>query len=206
MPSFSEVVLPLARDRELVVFDLDNTLIEESRYLFAGYAAVAAVAAGDDAKLARTLAAWLRDEFECSGRERLFDRMAAAWPQVKGTVADWLEQLRGVEVELPVFPWVEELCAALPALPMAILTNGNAAQQRNKYRLMQPAALRDRMRLYCAAEIRSKPSPAGLWRILEDHRCPPHAALMIGDAESDAACAAAAGVSFVMVPPAGPAR
>jgi FMN phosphatase YigB (HAD superfamily) len=196
-----ETLLSRVQGKRLVVFDLDNTLMDETRYLFAGYEAVARVAAGNSASLARNLTAWLRDEFESGGRERLFERMAERYPAVRGTVEDWLSELRTVKVDLAMLPWVAPFCATVPHAAWAILTNGNAVQQRNKYHQLLPAELRDRMRLYCAAESKPKPSPAGLWRILEDAHCPPFAALMIGDTATDEACAVAAGVDFAWAPP-----
>ena len=201
MPQAPDKLLHPAQGKRLIVFDLDNTLTDESVYLFAGYEAIARLAGGGSGGETRNLAAWLKDEFQCGGRERLLDRMTERYPAVQGTVSEWLGLLRTVKVELPMQPWVAPFCEALPDAALAILTNGNPVQQRNKYRQLQPAALRDRMRLYCAAEIKPKPSPAGLWRILEDHNCPPHEALMIGDTGSDAACAAAAGVEFAQAPP-----
>ena len=194
-------LLVAAAGKRLVVFDLDNTLMDETQYLFAGYDAVARVAAGGSASLARNLTAWLRDEFQSGGRERLFERMAEHYPGVQGTVGDWLNELRTVKVSLAMLPWVAPFCDALPHAALAILTNGNAVQQRNKYHQLQPAELRERMRLYCAAESKPKPSPAGLWSILEDSHCPPFAALFIGDTATDEACAAAAGVPFAWAPP-----
>jgi HAD superfamily hydrolase (TIGR01549 family) len=195
-----ETLCSRAQEKRLIVFDMDNTLMDEARYLFAGYEAVAKFAAADDAKLARAMAACLKDQFALTGRERLFDTVRERYPQARGTLAEWLELLRCAVVDLPMLEWVEPFCAELPEIPLAILTNGNAPQQRNKYRQLRPAALRDRMRLYCAADTQPKPSPAGLWRILGDYKREPHEALMIGDSDSDAACAAAAGVDFAWAP------
>jgi FMN phosphatase YigB (HAD superfamily) len=195
-----DALLRAARGKRLIVFDMDNTLMDETAWLYAGYAAVARMAAGGDDQLSGTLSEWLMREFQKSGREKLFDRMAVSFPSVSGTLSDWLERLRTVEISLPMNSWVSSFCGELPDTALAILTNGNAVQQRNKYRQMEPARLRDRMRLYCAAETEPKPSPAGLLKILEDHQCPPEEALFIGDSASDSKCAGAAGVEFVTAP------
>jgi HAD superfamily hydrolase (TIGR01549 family) len=174
---------------------MDNTLINECDYLFAGYEAIGRLAGNPRA------AEWMKDQFMHTGRERLFEITRAAYEELSGTTEQWLEALRTVEVPLPLLPWVQAFCDALPQVPLAILTNGNARQQRNKYRQIQPAAVRDRFRLYCAADYKPKPSPAGLLRILTDYHCPAWAALMIGDSDNDADCAAAAGVPFFHIQP-----
>lgn len=204
MTASSETLLTAAAGRRIIVFDMDDTLMEERSYLAAGFAAVARRFCGDGQKQVRTVAAWMLDQFTHHGRAGLFELTRAAFPELKGSNEEWLEALRTAEVFLPIQPWVASFCAALPGAAFAILTNGNAAQQRNKYRQLQPPELRDRMRLYCAAESKPKPSPAGLWRILEDYDCPQHAALMIGESENDMACAAAAGVDFALAPPVKP--
>jgi HAD superfamily hydrolase (TIGR01549 family) len=190
-----------AEGKRLVVCDLDNTLMDESRYLFAGYETIARQAGEPRA------ASWMKDQFEYTGQEGLFEITRKTFPGMKGSLEEWLETLRWVEVTLPVLAWVQPFCEALPDVPMAILTNGDARQQRNKYRQLQPAAVRDRFRLYCAVDTKPKPSPAGLLRILNDYHCPAWAALMIGDSQTDADCAAAAGVSFYSIlPPPLPSR
>src|SRR5262245_25070803 len=134
-----EPLLQAARGKRLIVFDMDNTLMDETAWLFAGYASVAQMAAGGDDQLSGTLSEWLTLEFQKSGREKLFDRMAARFPSVSGTMSDWLERLRTVEISLPLHSWVSAFCEAFPDAALAILTNGNVVQQRNKYRQLEPA-------------------------------------------------------------------
>jgi len=193
-------LLAAADGKRLVVFDLDNTLIDEWVYLRNAYAAVARIASDGDEREALAIAEWLQAEFRSSGRKNLFDRMAAAWPTASGNLARWLDAFRTAEMPLEMLSWVEPFCDGLVGVSFAILTNGNADQQRNKFALLQRSGNCRPFRLYCAIETESKPSPAGLIRILQDHNCVPSDAVMIGDSEVDRICAEATGVSFILAP------
>lgn len=184
---------------------MDDTLIDERLYLAAGYEAIAALALRNEAGSESShkigeLATWILDQFTHTGREGLFQYTRSAYPGLNGSNAEWLEALRTAKVALPALPWVEALCEALPETPMALLTNGNAIQQRNKYHQIEPPALRERFRLYCAAEYQPKPSPVGLCQILKDYGVSAHECLMIGDSAADRDCADAAGVHFLFAP------
>ena len=184
---------------------MDNTLIDERVYLAAGYEAIAVLALRHESgnpypRKVRELATWMMDQFTLTGREGLFQYARSAYPGLVGSDEEWLGALRSVEVALPALPWVEAFCDALPATPMAILTNGNVVQQRNKYRQIEPPAVRARFRLYCAAEYQPKPEPGGLYRILKEFGVAARDCLMIGDSSADRDCADAAGVPFLIAP------
>lgn len=196
-------LLEAAAGKRLVVFDLDNTLMDETQYLFAGYDTVAAVAAGGDAPRAAAMGQWLRRAFLKEGRGQLFERLLREFPNAVGGMSDWLAALHSAPVPggLTCFDWVAPFCDGLSGRHLAILTNGNAGQQRNKFQQLAPAALRDRFTLCCAADHAPKPDPAGLFHLMGRFHCGAQETLFIGDTATDEACAAAAGVSFAWAPP-----
>ena len=195
-------LLEAAAGKRLVVFDLDNTLMDETEYLFAGYDAVALVASTGEMPRAAMMARWLQRAFLESGRGQLFERMRKEFPDAAGGIDDWLAALHSAQVPggIAIFDWVAPFCDRLPERHFAILTNGHAGQQRNKFQQLFPASLRDRFTLCCAAEHAPKPDPAGLLHLMGRFQCPAPAALFIGDTTTDEACAAAAGGPFAWAP------
>src|SRR5664280_3636358 len=173
---------------ELVVFDLDNTLIDEEAWLAAAYEAVSKVAAPDDAHAATVIARSFLTGFQTHGRTGLFERIRSEFPGLAGDTSTWLAAMRTAEVNggLTIAPWAQSLCQSFSDKPMAILTNGNVIQQQNKYRQLVPSWARTRFRLYCLKPgDEQKPSPRGLFAILSDFNCKPEQALFLGDTTTD---------------------
>jgi FMN phosphatase YigB (HAD superfamily) len=186
----------------LIIFDLDNTLFDETTYLFPAYEAISKIAAPENDSLAGQIRCFLQQTFLATGRAGLLDAMREKFPGLGGNLMSWLAAMRTLPVPggIPFLEWVEPFCADLPSTPLAILTNGNTQQQENKFRQLTPPNLRERFRLYCAAKYVPKPSPTALYAILREFHCDVSAALCVGDAETDRLCAERAGVAFTWAP------
>lgn len=203
VPSTVESLLEVVSGKKLLVCDLDNTLMDETAWLFTGYDAVSKVAAPKNPTLAEEIGSFLRQRFLSQGRQQVFDAVKESFPESVGEMAEWLAALRCAVVPggLTMAPWAVTLCRSVPGLALAILTNGHQAQQRHKFAQLQPAEVRDRFQLYCAANYAAKPDTAGLRAILHDFDCAPGDALFVGDTEVDRQCAEQAGVPFAWAPP-----
>lgn len=184
--------------RPVVVFDLDNTLYDESLYLQAADAAIARRLAADGVASEEAVARTLKEERRRGGRGRLFDRVIAKLDLEPATMKTMLEVLRTVDVPggLPLRPWVrrcfEDLRGAGSRL--FVFTNGNAVQQRNKVRLLNLD-----LEIVYAAETAPKPAPDGLLHIGRISGQQPAAMVFIGNDDLDRAAASAAGCAYVDV-------
>lgn len=183
----------------LIIFDLDDTLFRERDYLCAAYMAIGTL---DSPSPEDSVAAhhWLCDTFARSGRAELFERYVEAMPDRRITLTQWLHAMRTAQVPggLPLRGWARRFLAERTSM-LAVLTNGNPEQQRNKFRQLDPREIVDHMSFYAAAEIQAKPSPKGVLTILRDLDVAPTDALFVGDDDIDFACAQGAGVPFLRI-------
>jgi FMN phosphatase YigB (HAD superfamily) len=198
----SDIISDAVSQAELVVFDLDDTLVDEGVWLNAAYAAISRIAAPEDDRTAAKIAQSLSAGRLSHGRAGLFERVRSDFPMARGDTSSWLAAMRNTEVRggLEIVPWALSLCETFPDKQLAILTNGNATQQRNKYRQLVPCGARNRFRLYCASDLEPKPSPSSLLTILSDFECIPEDAVFLGDHPTDRECADRAGVPFLRAP------
>lgn len=182
---------------ELLILDLDGTLYDETIYLHAAYATIARDAAAMTGQAAGTIEAFLRESFASEGRSGLFDRMATKFGLSADHLTRALASLRGVVVPggLMLYPAMADLIdwAKIRGKKLAVLTNGNVVQQKNK---VAQLALPGGIKVYFANQSAPKPSPLAVQRILADFSCPPGAAILIGDDPVDEGAARAAGIAF----------
>jgi phosphoglycolate phosphatase len=183
---------------ELVVFDLDGTLIDSARDL----------ATSVNAALARLAPAAPAVPLE---KVRTFIGDGAAM-LVARTLADAGVSL-ALEVALPVFlecygtrlldttrlyPGVAEALDALRDRTLAVLTNKPGDMSR---RILEGLGVAGRFaRIWGAGDVPAKkPDPAGLQRLLGESGVAPAAAVLIGDSAIDVRTGRAAGVRTVGV-------
>ena len=182
---------------KLVVFDLDNTLYRETDYLFAAYRRIAERCAADP-KTAEEYYSYLCTSFAREGRADLFQRFKDRYA-VALSIPQMLEILRTTECALTIYPAKKDLIAQLleNGKKVAILTNGNSQQQRQKIANLQIKELFPQVVVVYASEIESKPSPRALQQLMAQTGVRPEETLFVGDGETDCRTAANAGVDFV---------
>jgi len=193
-----------ARDRRLVLFDLDDTLYPEITYLDAGYAACGEALARQHPKIdAAHVAAHLQKRFRLFGRQRLFQDVCTQFDLPTAAVQTMMDALRSVQVPwgLEIVPPMADLLRRLRErrIPIAIVTNGNLEQQVNKVSQLRPKALVDDVAVYYCARYRPKPYPDAIAAALADHGVASNEAVFVGDGVVDEQAAAAAQVEFVHV-------
>lgn len=181
---------------KLVVFDLDNTLYRETDYLFAAYRRIAELCASDSGN-AETYFTYLCTSFARDGRADLFQRFKNQYAVVL-SVPQMLEVLRTTECALTLYPAKKDLIAQLleQHKKVAVLTNGNSQQQRQKIANLQLKKLFPQVEVVYASEIESKPSPRALEQLMALMNVRPEETLFVGDGETDCRTAANAGVDF----------
>jgi putative hydrolase of the HAD superfamily len=194
----------LMRLYENFVFDLDNTLYDERRYLDCAYRTIAEHIAKSTYHSASILVEYLKNTFEEQGRHQLFDKFLAQFNLPKEQwLSKLLEILRTVEIKesLPLFP---KMSALLESLEVAgkrvfVLTNGNVVQQRNKINSLNWPIVIPANHIYMADDYERKPSPRCLFVILDSHSLTAGDTVFIGDSMEDQQCACAAGTDFYNV-------
>lgn len=164
------------------LFDLDDTLIDESKYLRAAYGVISRYMASKYGKNQHEMYSFLLK----NGRKKLFNRFLDEFSLPVTEMGELLEILRTVEVELHVFP---EMMMKLRELvrnnkKIIIVTNGNHKQQANKLRCTDFAGLM----YHIDVIFTNKPNTSGLSF---------NNAVMIGDSTIDKEFADNLGIPFI---------
>ena len=183
---------------KLYVFDLDNTLYCEKEYLFAAYRQITTTIAKGNVSHAEEYYRFLCDTFEEEGRSQLFQKLQTRF-NLQIDMQELLDILRNTSCELHLFePMRQQIRDLLRnGKQVAVLTNGNATQQRQKVHNLQLETFFPAMRICYAAEIDSKPSPTALLQLMQICGVKPCETLMIGDEYVDELTAKNAGVAFM---------
>jgi HAD superfamily hydrolase (TIGR01549 family) len=135
------------------------------------------------------------------GREKLFDKFLSITGLDKNLLPICLSILRNFrpERQIPIFQETRDILRALKSLGKVIfiLTNGNPEQQKNKIRSLDWEGLDEEITFILADEIEPKPSPAGVFHILERSGISADKSLFIGDSITDRICAERGGIQFI---------
>lgn len=190
------------KDYTLVVFDLDDTLYRETDYLFSAYQEIENYISKKIDIPLRELSGFLQRTFESRGRDGLFDLFLDHF-NVKDTSlkAEMLDILRKHSCNISLFPEAERMINELhkAGKDLAILTNGNIIQQKNKVKCLGIFVLYPFIDVVYAAEVGAKPQPTGLYYISRRHDCPLNQMAFIGDAIVDEETARNAGVDYYYI-------
>jgi len=187
-----------------VLFDLDDTLYEQRRWLAPAWAAVAAAAAPygvDGDAFTRTLVAVAAGG---SDRGRIIDRALARMPATDDVpLAPLLAAFRSsVPERLSLYPGVREALRSLrDEVPIGLVTDGDVAIQRAKLRLL---ALDDAFDAVVLSDElgreRRKPHPAPFMAALATLGARPGDAVHVGDRpDKDVRGAIAVGMRAIRV-------
>lgn len=192
----------LLKDYTLVVFDLDDTLYQETDYLFSAYQEIEKYISKIIGIPYGEVSGLLQTTFESKGRDGLFDFFLDHF-NIKdtGIKAEMLNILRTNNCNISLFPeagrMINELHEA--GKDLAILTNGNIIQQKNKVKCLGICDLYPFVDVVYAAEVGAKPQPTGLYHISRKHDCPLNKMAFIGDANVDEETARNAGVDYYYI-------
>ena len=185
---------------KLYIFDLDNTLYQETDYLFAAYRQIAMHVASNDGVLADEYASYLCESFLQEGRQGLFQRFRAHF-KLDLSIDEVLAILRSTKCRLQLFPQMREVLSQLltSGKEIAILTNGNKEQQMQKIGNLDLSQIFPTINIVYAADIESKPSPKAVLELMINNKTSPADVVLIGDSDIDKQTALNAGIDFINV-------
>lgn len=153
----------LLLEYEFIIFDLDNTLYDESLYLFAGYEEIAQYLSNKYPVCSSSLTNALINQFKSQGRKELFQLVFPKYSIPEDEIQPSLKVLRSFSVEkkIPIYKHMMRFLEELLELgrKIVIVTNGNVNQQKNKIKNIDWKGLKGKVIVYYANEYEPKPSP-----------------------------------------------
>ena len=188
---------------KVYLFDLDNTLYDENRYLFESYKLVAKNIS-DITKIAyeevftNIINIFIRD-----GRSKLFDRLIECYALQGNSLNEFLEILRTITLEekLVLFHKVKFVLKQLLEAnkKIIIVTNGNPIQQQNKIRQIEWEGINNKIVFVYANEIVKKPSLKLFMFLKSKYNLIEGQTIMIGDSIIDETFASNSKISFINI-------
>lgn len=189
----------LFKQYKVVVFDLDNTLYDEKKYLFSVYKEIGKYVSKKTKGCAEKYSDFLINEFNMCGRSKLFNKFLIYFDLTEIIyLEDLLNILRNHVVPLFMFNKVNELINFLidNDIGIYILTNGNIEQQKNKIKNLHIQIKFPNIKIVYANAYEPKPSPYCLNKIRLECCVDCNAILMIGDSNVDFLAAQKANIDF----------
>ena len=141
----------------MLIFDLDNTLYDETLFLFNAYNQIA-----DLYKIQKKneIYHFLVSEFKDKGRTKLFDKLIAKFPNYNINIDKCLYILRSYSCKgcINVYPWFDQFIKRVnPNFKLKIITNGNIKQQKNKIKSLNIPVNKKDIEIVFAKGIIEKP-------------------------------------------------
>jgi HAD superfamily hydrolase (TIGR01549 family) len=185
-------------NKTLFIFDLDNTLYDEYKFL-EGKMKIFLANQYVDGSLTDLILFEFNKCFINAKLENIIQHLNSIF-NVDLSVEVYKQILRSKEheVEICYYPGVKEKISSIINLgyKVRLLTNGNLDQQKQKIEsLSKVLDLSDRV-VY-ATEIASKPDPEGLYQIIKQEKVNKSDAILIGDSKVDFDCAVNAQIDFI---------
>jgi phosphoglycolate phosphatase-like HAD superfamily hydrolase len=187
---------------EVYIFDLDNTIYDESVYLFAAYQSIADYVESNIGGSSEEYGYYLINTFKSEGREKLFEKFLFYFRlQSLIELKDLLNILRQTKVVLKIDNKMKILMQRilLNGKKVYILTNGNPIQQKNKLSQLNIQDLLENIQIIYANEYEPKPSPFCINMIIEKENVQTKDIVFIGDSDVDEETAKNADINFINV-------
>jgi len=186
------------------VFDLDNTIIRETDYLFVAYNRIADYICSEyGISDKNSVYSFLRREFLNGGRKNLFNNLNSKF-KINESIDTYLNILRSCTFDKPitiidsVFPILSDIYNDIDK-SIYILTNGNIMQQKNKIENIDWRGLDIKANVIFANAYIAKPDPIGLNIIVKESLSYKEDTVFIGDSNVDKECAERAAIDFYYV-------
>lgn len=180
-----------------IIFDLDDTLIYEIDYLFAGYLEIAKNFGKSSLEKTRMFT-YLVDNFKLGNRSKLFNDFIYSFSLNESDIVKMLTILRNVKIKgsLRLTNEAKIILYLLMVLNKKyyVVTNGNPIQQSNKLKQINWDGLPMPTKVVFANEYKPKPSPDSFFQIRE--LLSQSKILYIGDSEVDFEYAKNCGMNF----------
>lgn len=148
------------KEKRNLIFDLDNTIIDEKDYLYPAYLDVAKSYYKENSN---EIYKFLINTFESSGRKNIFSKLTSRYVNKQLYLSDFLKKLRFNEECKVIYTlgWFQKLMKLINnEFPLYIITNGNIIQQKNKInKILFPSNVKLKKVIY-ANKYEKKPNPA----------------------------------------------
>lgn len=173
----------LVKDKQIVIFELDDVLYPEKDYLLQVYYLFAQFIEYSEQKNAQAILDFMRGEFEQSGVEDLFVKTAKAF-EIDAKYQynfDLLHQNARLPLKLLLFKNLLEFMQELviERKKIFIVTAGNPDQQLNKIKQTEWNGLENYLTVYFADEMGVEKAEI-FQKILNDNNLSPDDALVVG--------------------------
>ena len=166
----------------VIVFDLDNTLYDETLFIRGGMRAVAEYLAVELRETPEIIFQQLDKEWHLC-RDLVFDRvLEARCVKNKKLVNKCLSIYRGHDPEITLLPAARACLKRLNKNPLYVVTDGNKVVQRRKFMALGLSPLiRHCFCTYAHGRHRSKPSPYCFEKICQLEHVSPSEVVYVGD-------------------------
>jgi FMN phosphatase YigB (HAD superfamily) len=148
-------------EANFIMFDLDNTLFEETDYLFQGYEKIALYLSKKHQLSTFDIYKYLSLNFKFDDRSNLFDNMLEEFNIPQFELPNILDILRTYTPyqKIQLYPELKQVLIEIKSkfVPFVIVTNGNVTQQQNKIKHIDWGNLKPLV--YYANNCSPKPSP-----------------------------------------------
>lgn|SRR6185312_8191870 len=194
---FADILIELSENRTLI-FDLDNTIYDERKFLFQAYKNVSKhLAKTYDCVEADTFN-FLKSTFSLSGRYKIFDKLQEHL-QINGEtfLTTCLSVLRTTVVSPKINPYSYfiKYLKAQKNSPIIIITNGTPEQQKNKVKSINWET--GTVKIICSNLYMPKPSPESFFKLKQEY--PLKTPIYIGDSVEDSLFAKNCGIDFINI-------
>lgn len=193
-------------DYTTIIFDLDNTLYDEIKYLSRAYFYIGnKISKLSNHFSAQDISNYLLEEFKANGRKNLYQKLITKFDGVNYSLSDFLDDLR--EVIIPENSiQIKEQCYSfitsnINNYKFFIATNGNKIQQENKIRSVN-IPFKNRFNIvYCDdfGNNKRKPNPFFINYISKSFEIKLNDMIFIGDSVEDYEAARSGKIDFLTV-------
>jgi len=176
------------KDKDLII-DLDNTIYEETDYLFQAYKKIADVLSQKYDKISsESVYSFLKETFQKNGRKRIFDKLIKRF-DLDNDISLMLNILRNVKIPCKIepFPKITKLISYVLKCnnKVIVFTNGNYLQQKNKLNYINFGHFKNELIFEFAVLYEPKPSTLGLEIIIDKYSLDKESIIYIGDSKFD---------------------
>lgn len=194
----------LLSTKNYFLIDLDDTLYDESQYLFPAYNAIAKYLQQNFHEDEVAIRTFLKNTFTEEGREYLFNKMFAVFEMEEGIMPALLHIMRTVQLnyKMNLFEVWQDMLTQLQQQQKKIfvITNGNPIQQKNKIAQIDWKGFDQQIEFFCADEWKRKPAIDVFEVIMKKYADATFSDfIMIGDSKTDEEFAINCGIDFTNV-------
>ncbi len=166
-----------------LVFDLDNTIYQETDFLFKVYKEISKTATNNPPDIIYN---FLKKTFIENGRKNLFNKLIKKFSSESFTIENCLSIMKKFKCHqcIDTFPWFNKFLSKIKKdFIIKIITNGTFEQQQNKIKSIKFNWPKELIEVIYASSIESKPGVLSFYKLkgVEDFILP----IYIGDSPED---------------------